>query len=115
MTKLGPAASRGMRLEERERDFFLAATPEPEPERISRRLKVLSARSLAEQSRRALASGAVSAAEGIALASGAVSAAEGAAGLRLAEEGIRRMALALGASVLAEQNLPRASRSCHTA
>jgi hypothetical protein len=73
-----------MRLEEWERDFFLDATPEPEPERISRGLQALSTRSLAERSRRALALGAVSAAEGIVLASG----------LGLAEEGIRRIALA---------------------
>jgi hypothetical protein len=90
-----------MRLEERERDFFLAATPEPELERISWHMQALSVRSLAERSQRALASGAVSAAEGIALASG----------LRLAEEGIHRITLALGASSLVELNLPRASRS----
>jgi hypothetical protein len=94
-----------MRLEEWERDFFLAATPELELERISRHLQALSARSLAERSQRALASGAVSAAEGIALASG----------LRLAEEGIRRIALALGTSSPVEQNLPRASRFCRRA
>jgi hypothetical protein len=51
ITKLGPASLRGVRLEERERDFFLAAMPEPE--RISQRLQALSARSLVERSRRA--------------------------------------------------------------
>jgi hypothetical protein len=118
ITKLGPVSSRGVRLEEREQDFYLAATPEPEPERLSWRLQALSARSLAERSQHALASGAVSAAEGIALASGLRLAEEGirrialASGLRLAEEGIRRNALALGASSSAEQNLPRASRTC---
>jgi hypothetical protein len=86
-----------------------------------RDLQALSTRSLAEQSRRALASGAVSAAEGIALASGLGLAEEGirrialASCLRLAGEGIRWITLALGASSPTEQNLPRASRSCRRA
>jgi hypothetical protein len=63
----------------------------------------------------------MSAAEGIALASGLRLAEEGirrielASGLRLAEEGIHRIALALGASSPAEQNLPGASHTCRRA